>query len=67
MVVPLMNVGEIAEINVDSRFAYGELGLKGSDGNYTVPPNTKVVYTVELISAQEEKELETKSFTARKV
>lgn len=66
MVIPLMNVGELAEINVDARFAYGSLGLKDSDGNYTVHPDTKVKYEVELLSAKEENDLENKSILARK-
>lgn len=43
MALPLMRVGELAEVTADSRFAYGSIGLKSeSESNVTIPPNAKV-------------------------
>ncbi|KAI9577482.1 hypothetical protein GQX74_014866 [Glossina fuscipes] len=39
MIIPLMIVGEVAEVKVDSRFAYGSLGLKNDDNpELSIPP-----------------------------
>jgi FKBP-type peptidyl-prolyl cis-trans isomerase len=38
MTIPLMNVGEVAEVIVDGRFAYGDIGLPEKN----IPPNAKV-------------------------
>lgn len=66
MCIPLMNEGEIAEVKLNARFAYGSIGLKNLDGNVVVPPDTNMVYKVELISSKEETDLEKKSFASRK-
>lgn len=43
MAIPLMKVGEVAEVSVDSRFAYGALGLKNDQNpTFSIPPNAKV-------------------------
>lgn len=43
MSIPLMTIGEIAEISVDSRFAYGAQGLTNDkDAAKSIPPNAKV-------------------------
>lgn len=43
MVIPLMNVGEIAEVKVDPRFAYGSLGLKNEkEPELNIPPEATV-------------------------
>lgn len=43
MSIPLMSVGELAEISVDSRFAYGAHGLTNEeDATKSIPPNAKV-------------------------
>lgn len=43
MAIPLMTVGELAEVSVDSRFAYGAHGLPNeSDPTKSIPPNAKV-------------------------
>lgn len=43
MAIPLMNVGEFAEISVDSRFAYGTQGLTNeTDNTKSIPSNAKV-------------------------
>lgn len=65
MAIPLMDVGETAEVNVDSRFAYGTIGYQ-REGLPEVPPSAKIRYEVELVSAKEEKDLEMLSFAKRK-
>lgn len=62
MAIGLMDIGETAEITVASRFAYGEQGLPAKN----IPPNATIVYTVELLSAEEEHDLEKKSYESRK-
>lgn len=62
MAIALMDVGELSEITVASRFAYGSLG----DESKGIPPDATIVYTIELLSAHEESELEKKSFESRK-
>lgn len=43
MAIPLMCVGEFAEISVDSRFAYGTQGLTNeTDNTKSIPSNAKV-------------------------
>lgn len=45
MAIALMNLGEKAEVKVNARFAYGELGLKSdddTDNTIIVPPNATV-------------------------
>lgn len=44
-----MNVGEVAELKIASRFGYGEKGL-----NSKVPGGAKLVYIVELLSIKPE-------------
>lgn len=51
MAIALMNQGEKAEIKVNSRFAYGELGLKNETENHViVPPNSMVCGQMATIS-----------------
>lgn len=46
MSLPLMTVGELAEISADSRFAYGAQGLTNeNDNTKSIPPNAKVLIT----------------------
>ena len=67
MAIPLMNVGEIAEVVVHPRFAYGDIGLKNEeDPGASVPADATITYMVELIECKEENDLENKSFEARK-
>lgn len=43
MSIPLMTVGELAEISCDPRFAYGAQGLTNeNDNSKSIPPNAKV-------------------------
>jgi len=44
-----MNVGEIAELKIASRFGYGEKGL-----NPKVQGGARLVYTVELVTVKPE-------------
>lgn len=44
-----MNVGEVAELKIASRFGYGEKGLDPK-----VPGGAKLVYIVELLSIKPE-------------
>lgn len=44
MALSLMNVGEKAEVQIESRFAYGSLGLKNeTNPEKSIPPNAKVL------------------------
>lgn len=43
MAIALMCIGEIAEVTVESRFAYGTIGLKNENSNFApIPSCTKV-------------------------
>lgn len=43
MAIPLMKIGERAEVTCDSRFAYGALGLKNEENpTKTIPSSAKV-------------------------
>lgn len=49
MVLPMMHVGEVAQVNVDPRFAYGAIGLKiGSTGETVIAPNAQVTNNINL-------------------
>lgn len=62
MSVGLMDIGEKAEVMCNSRFAYGTLGLPSKN----IPADATIIYTVELLSAHEESDLEKKSYDSRK-
>lgn len=70
MALKLMNEGEVAEVIVNARFGYGELGVKDPTEHdpvkRTVPPNATITYTVELVSIKEEGDVETRSYASRK-
>lgn len=61
LAITLMEIGEVAQIEVDPRFAYGELGLEPN-----IPPRATITYMVELKSCEPEPEMETLSITQRK-
>lgn len=43
MAIPLMTIGELAEITAEPRFAYGTNGLINEDDpQKSIPPNSKV-------------------------
>ncbi|XP_043203784.1 peptidyl-prolyl cis-trans isomerase FKBP8-like isoform X4 [Amphibalanus amphitrite] len=60
MAVGLMQPGETAEVYMDARFAYGEKGLDDA-----VPPNTNLIFTVQLESVQPEPKYEEMSAEQR--
>ncbi|KAL0100836.1 hypothetical protein PUN28_019311 [Cardiocondyla obscurior] len=59
LALALMKVGEIAEIVVNPRFAYGKLGTAD------VPPDSTVTYTVELIKVIYEDDRESITISER--
>nr|CAD7453073.1 unnamed protein product [Timema tahoe] len=62
LALPLMDVGETALLEVGPRFGFGSLGLAP-----IVPPNATLLYTVELLSAEDEPELAIVPASKRKV
>lgn len=60
LAIALMDVDEVAEIIVDSRFAYGKQGKK------PIPPDATITYTVELKAVELEPEIETLSISQRR-
>jgi len=66
MAIPLMEIGEQAEVICNPRFAYGELGLKNDeDPTRVIPANARITYKIELVSNEPEDE-EEKGFAVRK-
>lgn len=61
LAIALMDVNEVAEIEIDPRFAYGSLGKEPN-----IPPNATILYTVELKSSELEEETETLNVNQRK-
>lgn len=67
MVIPLMNVGEVAEITVDARFAYGSIGLKNYENDSaSVPADSTLIYEVHLLDCKSEDFSDLKSFEVRR-
>jgi len=67
MALPLMGLGETAEVVCESRFGYGTLGLKNEQNpSASIPPGAKITYTVELLTCDEEGDLEDQTFEERK-
>lgn len=48
-----MNVGELSELKIEPRLAYGKKGLPPA-----VPPDTTVQFNVELLSVEPDIEIE---------
>uniref|UniRef100_A0A1L8DTN4 peptidylprolyl isomerase n=1 Tax=Nyssomyia neivai TaxID=330878 RepID=A0A1L8DTN4_9DIPT len=68
MSLALMYPGEKAEVSVNPRFAYGSIGLKNEkEPTRNIPPDSTIIYTVELISCEPEDESQTKNFENRKI
>ncbi|XP_031618502.1 peptidyl-prolyl cis-trans isomerase FKBP8 [Contarinia nasturtii] len=66
MSLPLMTVGELAEITCDPRFAYGAQGLTNeNDNTKNIPANAKVIYNVELLECHDEDDLENVPYASR--
>ncbi|GJQ85529.1 hypothetical protein Trydic_g10830 [Trypoxylus dichotomus] len=61
LAIGLMNVGEICELKIEPRLAYGTKGLPP-----LIPADAKVLYRVELISAKDEEETEKLTVSQRK-
>ncbi|KAK0173215.1 hypothetical protein PV328_006447 [Microctonus aethiopoides] len=61
LAIALMEEGEDAEIEVASRFAYGELGKEPD-----IPPGATIIYEVKLKSVQIQEEIDTLGFAQRK-
>ncbi len=53
LAIPLMNKGETSTITVAPRFGYGAKGLSP-----LVPPNAHLIYTIEVIDFDQEKDLD---------
>lgn len=67
MTIPLMDVGEVAEIVVNSRFAYGALGLKNEhNSELSIPPNATIKYEINLLDSKYEELDDLKHFEIRK-
>ncbi|TGZ48284.1 Peptidylprolyl isomerase [Temnothorax longispinosus] len=60
LTIVLMELGEIAVVVVDPRFAYG------TRGTASIPSNATITYTVELKEIKEEPEIETLSINQRR-
>ncbi|XKL59406.1 hypothetical protein PGB90_000422 [Kerria lacca] len=63
LILPLMSTGEISEVRIGPRFAYGSKGLK--DEKIEVPPDATLYYTIELISTYPEPDVETMDVETR--
>jgi len=61
LAIPLMCKGEVSTVTVAHRFGYGSKGLVPN-----VPPNSDLVYTVEVLDFEPEKELEELSVCERR-
>ncbi|XP_043643445.1 peptidyl-prolyl cis-trans isomerase FKBP8 [Drosophila teissieri] len=63
MVLPMLQVGEVAQVSVDPRFGYGSLGLKkDGESTYLVPPDSHLTYEIELLDTKYEDFADLKSF-----
>lgn len=60
MAIALMDVNEVAEIEVNPRFAYGQLGRQPN-----IPPDAVINYIVELQTVQSEFDMETLNMKQR--
>lgn len=74
MAIPLMLVGERAQITCDSRFAYGTKGLSVDEvaaavvagATKPVPPSGRITYVLELLACDEEQEIAEQAFAKRR-
>ncbi|KAK3098112.1 hypothetical protein FSP39_016207 [Pinctada imbricata] len=60
LAVALMNVGQVIELITDARYAYGELGRDPD-----IPGNATITYTIELLSKDYPKDLDTMAVSER--
>ncbi|XP_046485180.1 peptidyl-prolyl cis-trans isomerase FKBP8 [Neodiprion pinetum] len=61
LVIALMDVEEVAEVEVEARFGYGDLGREPD-----IPGGAKLFYTIELLSVEMEPEIGTLGIAQRK-
>ncbi|EDX07709.1 peptidyl-prolyl cis-trans isomerase FKBP8 [Drosophila simulans] len=67
MVLPMLQVGEVSQVSVDSRFGYGSIGLKKEgESEYLVPPDANLTYEIELLDIKYEDFADLKSFEIRR-
>lgn len=50
--LPLLAVGTRVRAWIPARLAYGSRGVKGPDDTYIIPPDTDLVFMLELLSAR---------------
>jgi peptidylprolyl isomerase len=50
--LPLLAVGTRVKTWIPAHLAYGSRGVKDADDNYIIPPNTDLVFILELLSAR---------------
>lgn len=60
MTIVLMKLGEVAEVVVNPRFAYG------SRGTGSIPPDVTITYMVELKKIEDEPEIDSLSINQRR-
>lgn len=56
-----MNVGEKCKLRIEPRLAFGKKGHLPK-----IPPNTVLIYDIELVSVEPEEEIENMSIQQRK-
>lgn len=61
LAIPLMDIGEVADIFVGPRFGYGAIGRPPD-----IPPNSEITYRVHLLSSEPEAAIETLPALERK-
>jgi len=67
MAVPLMNIGEVAEVKVSPRFAYGSLGFKNDENpEQVVPANAHLTFEIHLIDSVNEDFKDLKQYEIRR-
>ncbi|XP_030381167.1 peptidyl-prolyl cis-trans isomerase FKBP8 isoform X2 [Scaptodrosophila lebanonensis] len=63
MVLPMMKVGEVAKVQLDSRFGYGSTGLKkDNESEPIIGPDAHLTYEVELLDCKTEDFADLKTF-----
>lgn len=50
--LPLLAVGTRVKAWIPARLAYGSRGVKGPDDNYIIPPDTDLVFMLDLLSTR---------------
>lgn len=60
--IALLNIGEKCLLKIEPRLAYGEKGLPP-----TIPPNTTVIYEVELVAVEPEDEIDSLTIQQRQI